>query len=101
MEWSLFIFISVTYLVFDAPEHPGKYEERVEHLKTVINAEKETTYAAVVGIVKCRGVEHLKRTLAEVEKLGGEGLMLRFVNKLNGVTHFFARKPKSQYVNAR
>lgn len=37
------------------------------------------------GVQMCKGVDHLKATLAEVEKLGGEGLMLR--------------EPKSKYVN--
>ena len=36
-------------------------------------AEKETTYAAVVGIKKCEGVAHLKKALEEVMALGGEG----------------------------
>ena len=30
-----------------------------------------------MGHIKCKGQEHLQRTLAEVEKVGGEGLMLR------------------------
>jgi len=40
-----------------------------------------------VGIKTCKGVSHLKETLAKVENLGGEGLMLR--------------KPKSQYEYGR
>ncbi len=67
----------LTYLVFDAPSHGGSYEERVKHLKTVINAAKQTTYAAVVGISKCKSRAHLKETLKEVLKKGGEGVMLR------------------------
>jgi DNA ligase-1 len=38
---------------------------------------------ALVGMKKCQGTDHLVQTLAEVEKVGGEGLMLR--------------KPKSKY----
>lgn len=41
----------------------------------------------MVGIEKCKGRDHLKKMLAEVEKVGGEGLMLR--------------QPGSSYVHAR
>lgn len=58
--------------MFDAPSHPGKYEERVDYLKKTIRAEKETTYAVVVGVKKCEGVEHLTKCLKQVLDLGGE-----------------------------
>jgi DNA ligase-1 len=67
----------VTYLVFDAPKHGGKYEDRVAWLNKTIKKDKETTYAAVVGIQKCEGAKHLKTTLQAVLKKGGEGIMLR------------------------
>lgn len=67
----------VTYLVFDAPSHPGKYEERVEWLKKNINKTSDASYAAVVGIQKCEGLKHMKKLLKEVLLKGGEGLMLR------------------------
>ena len=66
----------VTYLVFDAPKFDGDFEQRMEFLLTVVSA-KLTPYARVVGHIKCKGEDHLKRTLAEVEEVGGEGLMLR------------------------
>jgi DNA ligase-1 len=56
----------VTYLVFDAPKHGGKYEERVEWLKKNIKKEKDTTYAAVVGVKKCDSLKHMKQMLQEV-----------------------------------
>jgi hypothetical protein len=59
------------------PEHGGTYEERVKFLKSKINAAKQTTYAAVVGISKCKSRAHLKEVLKEVLKKGGEGVMLR------------------------
>lgn len=77
----------ITYLVFDAPTHAGKYEERVDFLKTHIKSEKQTTYAAVVGIKKCQGVQDLKKCLDDVIQKGGEGVMLR--------------QPGSLYVNGR
>ena len=36
-----------------------------------------TTYASVLAQVPCEGVDHLKRELARIESLDGEGLMLR------------------------
>lgn len=48
---------------------------------------QKTTYAAVVGIEKCKGRDHLKKVLEQVEKVGGEGLMLR--------------QPGSAYVHSR
>jgi len=43
----------------------------------VIKPESQKSYAAVVGIQKCTGLSHLKKTLKKVLKKGGEGVMLR------------------------
>lgn len=67
----------ITYLVFDAPKHGGTYEERVKWIEANIRKEKQTTYAAAVGVQRCDGAKHLKQTLKSVLKKGGEGLMLR------------------------
>lgn len=69
------IWNEVRFVVFDAPDAPGPFEARLEHLKTaVLPAAK---FASVLDHVLCRGVDHLKSELARVEALGGEGLMLR------------------------
>lgn len=39
--------------------------------------QNQVDYVEVVEQVKCKGVNHLKEELARIEKLGGEGLMLR------------------------
>jgi len=67
----------VTYLVFDAPSRKETYEQRVKYLNKTINAAKATTYAAVVGVQKCRDRAHLQDALKAVMAKGGEGLMLR------------------------
>ncbi len=77
----------MTYLVFDAPKHGGAYEERVAWLKKSIKKEKDSTYAAVVGVKKCDSLKHMKLMLQEVLKKNGEGLMLR--------------QPESLYENKR
>jgi ATP-dependent DNA ligase len=78
-EWKEMVF-----QVFDAPSHKGVYEERVEFLKSKL---KSSQYARVVGVQKCEGIDHLRKALAAVEELGGEGIMLR--------------KPKSFYERGR
>jgi DNA ligase-1 len=77
----------LTYLVFDAPTHGGKYEDRVKWLQTNVPQDDDKCYASVVGIKKCQGLADLKQCLADVNKAGGEGIMLR--------------KPGSRYENKR
>jgi len=77
----------VTYLVFDAPALKKPYEDRVKYLHEVIKADTQSTYAAVVGIRKCEGLDHLMKLQNEVLRKGGEGIMLR--------------KPGSMYENKR
>ena len=77
----------LTYLVFDAPTHGGKYEDRMKWLQTNVPQDDEKCYASVVGIKKCQGLADLKQCLATVNAAGGEGIMLR--------------KPGSLYENKR
>lgn len=47
-----------------------------EHPSTCLR-ERDLSYAAVVGIQKCKGVAHLQSVMKEVLKHNGEGIMLR------------------------
>lgn len=76
----------VRYLVFDAPESGGKFEERIEFLSDTIRPDK-LAYAQVHEHLRCKGIAHLQEQLEEIETLGGEGLMLR--------------EPESKYVAGR
>jgi DNA ligase-1 len=67
----------ITYLVFDAPDHKGTFEERMAYIKKVIDVKKSTTFAVPVGHVKCDDRKHLKVCLKKVLLKNGEGLMLR------------------------
>lgn len=61
----------VTYLVFDAPQRSQKglqYEQRVAWLEANIQPQSETTYAAVVGVCKCTGRDHLNKLLKQVRQ---------------------------------
>jgi DNA ligase-1 len=66
----------LTYVVFDAPTMDAPFEERLafvrEHMRLHL-----PRYARHHEHTRCDGVDHLKRELARVETLGGEGLMLR------------------------
>ncbi|ETL83378.1 hypothetical protein L917_16668 [Phytophthora nicotianae] len=67
----------LVYKVFDAPSlKTQKFEERMERAKNVvINA--SSTYIEWVEHTKCKSLEHLDEVFHEIEKLGGEGLMIR------------------------
>lgn len=66
----------VKYLIFDAPEHGGVFEDRLEFLRDIL---KPVTFphAGLHHHERCKGLKHLQEELARVEALEGEGLMLR------------------------
>jgi DNA ligase-1 len=64
----------VRFLVFDIPTFDRKVETR---FKAIIEVVKGTPYAKAVDQKLCEGVAHLRKELATVEALGGEGLMVR------------------------
>jgi DNA ligase-1 len=66
----------VRYVVFDAPAHPGVFEERLQFVHEEI-ARHKPPFAVAHQHAACQGVDHLRAELARVEALGGEGLMLR------------------------
>jgi DNA ligase-1 len=70
-EWK-----AVTYVVFDAPEAKGGFEQRLAHIEKVMTRAK-APHARFLEHQQCNGIAHLKEELARVEALGGEGLMLR------------------------
>jgi DNA ligase-1 len=75
----------VSFLVFDAPDHGGVFEERITWVRETLRDGHE--HAGSVDHYACEGLDHLRAELARIEGLGGEGLM--------------ARKPKSKYVAGR
>jgi DNA ligase-1 len=64
------------FVVFDAPEAGGAFEERVAFLQDLF-ARRRLEFAEAHAQDLCRDLAHLKAELARVEELGGEGLMLR------------------------
>ena len=66
----------IKYLVFDAPSVVAPFEERIAGLTATFSG-TAFKYAELLGQSKCDSTDHLRRELARVESLGGEGLMLR------------------------
>lgn len=66
----------ITYVVFDAPAMVAPFEDRIAALQTNLGA-GQAAYARVLEQEKCRDMDHLRAELDRVEKLGGEGLMMR------------------------
>jgi len=70
-EWK-----QVKYLIFDAPEAGGPFEDRVKFLHTNFPNWK-LPYATLVEHVVCEGNDQLFAELERITDLGGEGVMLR------------------------
>ena len=67
------------YLVFDVPEHGGVFEDRDAAIPDLIDI---APYAEAVFQRRCAGAADVKRQLAAMEAVGGEGLMLREAGSL-------------------
>jgi len=66
----------IRFVVFDAPEADGDFENRLEFLTDCLRPKKQP-HAILHGQARCHGLDHLREELARGETLGGEGLMLR------------------------
>jgi len=66
----------VRFVVFDAPESEGEFESRLEFLQDMFR-QKELAHATLLDQSPCTGLKHLRKELAQIEAVGGEGLMLR------------------------
>jgi len=75
----------VRYMVFDAPDMSGPFEERYEYLLGI--EPKWPSRLQVHRHRRCDGTEHLLNELDRIRQLEGEGLMLR--------------EPNSAYVRTR
>jgi DNA ligase-1 len=66
----------VKYLVFDAPEAAGPFEDRLQFLADGVG-HWQSPFAKLHEHALCRGLDQLVAELDRVTQLGGEGLMLR------------------------
>ncbi|KAI9149751.1 hypothetical protein H9P43_009930 [Blastocladiella emersonii ATCC 22665] len=67
---------TVYYHIFDAPSVPGPFETRIAAIQKFLDTSKHPQLKLVPHVV-CTGVDHVLQALDEIEKQGGEGLMLR------------------------
>ncbi|MBL8762316.1 MAG: DNA ligase [Phycisphaerae bacterium] len=68
-EWS-----AVAFMVFDAPDAAGGLGLRLAFARRAIGL---ATHARVIDHAECSGPDQLRRQLARVISVGGEGIMLR------------------------
>ena len=65
----------VRFMVFDAPQAKGTFEERMQFLHATLPDGNQ--FVRVVAQERCKGVNQLLSERDRVVRLGGEGLMLR------------------------
>lgn len=66
----------VRYLIFDAPQVEGGFEERLAFARRWFD-HHANPYTEVLKQEICENEAHLRKKLREIESLGGEGMMLR------------------------
>ncbi|MCE9565641.1 MAG: DNA ligase [Planctomycetes bacterium] len=64
------------YLIFDAPDAKGPFEDRMKFLADALPTWKSQFTVSVEQLV-CKGNDHLEEELERILALGGEGLMVR------------------------
>ena len=65
----------VRYMVFDAPQAKGTFEQRMQFLRATVS--EGNRFVRVVAQERCKGVAQLLAERDRVVREGGEGLMLR------------------------
>jgi DNA ligase len=65
----------IHYMVFDAPQAPGTFEQRMQFLRATLS--QENRFVRVVAQERCRSATQLLAERDRVVRAGGEGLMLR------------------------
>jgi DNA ligase-1 len=65
----------VRYMVFDAPQAPGTFEQRMQFLRATLSVENR--FVRIVAQQRCQGAAQLLAERDRVVREGGEGLMLR------------------------
>jgi DNA ligase-1 len=64
------------FLIFDAPDAKGPFEDRMKFLADTLPKWK-SQFTTLVEHVVCKGNDHLEEELDRILGLGGEGLMVR------------------------
>jgi len=74
-EWN-----NMWFVVYDAPEAEGNFKQRLQKLKNYFEARQETLYVRLHEYTICGGKQDAQKQLEQIEKEGGEGIVLREPN---------------------
>lgn len=69
-------WVKVRFMIFDAPLVEGGFEKRLDFARRWFR-QHQNPHAEVLEQQICENEMHLRRTLRELESLGGEGVILR------------------------
>jgi DNA ligase-1 len=61
----------ITYNIFEVPNHEGNFTERLESI------DKNISHMNIIKQIRCKDKEHLQEYLKKIEKLGGEGVVIK------------------------
>ncbi len=75
----------ISYQIFEVPYQDGNFTQRLLYANKWLN--KQIVHAHTIKQIKCKNREHLKKYLHYIEKLGGEGVVIK--------------NPKLQYFTGR
>ena len=66
----------VTYQIFEVPNQDGNFIQRLQHADKWLK-EKQIKHVKIVKQIKCKNRKHLNNYLHYIEKLGGEGIIVK------------------------
>ncbi len=69
-------WLQLKFAIFDVPETPGGFAERIAKAKKWFE-QHPSSYAFIIEQIKVRDQSHMQQELHRVERLGGEGLIVR------------------------
>jgi len=68
----------VTYNIFEVPNKEGNFTQRLQFARKYLQNIK---HVYIIKQIKCKNREHLNKFLNEIEKLAGEGVMIKNPNR--------------------
>jgi DNA ligase-1 len=69
-------WLQLKFAIFDVPQAPGGFRERMRQASDWF-ADHPTNYAFIIPQIPVRDQAHLQQELERIERLGGEGLIVR------------------------
>jgi len=66
----------ISYQIFEVPNASGNFSQRLNKIKNYLS-KQPSSHIRVIPQITCSDESHLKSYLAEVEQLGGEGVVIR------------------------